>query len=57
MPVSVIIPAFNAARFIEASLASLLLERDAVALDIIVIDDGSTDDTRAIVARVADANP
>lgn len=42
-------PAFNAGRFIEASIRSLLREREAVDLDIIVIDDGSTDDTRPIV--------
>jgi glycosyltransferase involved in cell wall biosynthesis len=49
MPVSVIVPAFNAAPFIDASLRSLLLERDSVQLDIIVVDDGSTDQTREIV--------
>ncbi|MFM7844189.1 MAG: glycosyltransferase [Planctomycetota bacterium] len=38
-------PALNAARFIEAALRSLLREKDTVPLDIIVIDDGSTDDT------------
>lgn len=53
MPVSVIMPAFNAARFIEVAIASLLAERDAVALEIIVIDDGSTDATRDIVADIA----
>ena len=53
MPVSVIIPAFNAARFIDASLMSLVAEREAIDLDIIVIDDGSTDDTRRIVERRA----
>jgi len=46
-------PAYNADRFIEVALRSLLLERDTVALDIIVIDDGSTDATRAIVERLA----
>lgn len=53
MPVSVIIPAFNAAPFIEAALRSLLLERDSIQLDIIVIDDGSTDQTREIVEGVS----
>ena len=52
MSVSVIMPAFNADRFIEFALRSLLQERNAVALDIIVIDDGSTDGTRAIVSSV-----
>jgi glycosyltransferase involved in cell wall biosynthesis len=49
MPVSVIMPAFNAAPFIESALRSLLLERDDVQLDVIVIDDGSIDQTRQIV--------
>lgn len=53
MPVSVIMPAFNAGRFIAAALKSLLRERDALRLDVIVIDDGSTDDTCTIVERFA----
>ena len=50
MPVSVIMPALNAGRFIEAAIRSLLREREAVDLSIFVIDDGSSDETRAIVA-------
>jgi glycosyltransferase involved in cell wall biosynthesis len=53
MPVSVVMPALNAARFIEAAIRSLLREREAVDLDIIVIDDGSSDETRTIVAAMA----
>jgi glycosyltransferase involved in cell wall biosynthesis len=53
MPVSVIMPALNADRFIDAAIRSLLGERDALDLDIIVIDDGSTDKTRAIVEALA----
>lgn len=53
MQVSVIMPALNAARFIESALRSLLRERDSVPLDIIVIDDGSTDSTCDIVTRLA----
>lgn len=45
--VSVIVPAFNAARFIGDALASIV--RQAYApLEIVVIDDGSTDDTAAV---------
>ena len=40
MPVSVIMPALNAARFIRPALESLLRERDAVDLEIIVVEDG-----------------
>jgi glycosyltransferase involved in cell wall biosynthesis len=46
-------PAFNAARFIAQALQSLLRERDDIAFDIIVIDDGSTDDTLDIVTAMA----
>lgn len=53
MPVSVIMPALNAGRFIDAAIRSLLREREVVALDIIVIDDGSSDDTRAKVGALA----
>ena len=55
MPVSVVMPAFNAGRFIRAALDSLLRERRTVDLDIIVIDDGSTDDTRTIVETYTEA--
>ena len=53
MPVSVIMPAFNADRFIAVAIRSLLREREAVELDIVVIDDGSTDRTVAIVEAMA----
>ncbi len=57
MPTSVIMPALNADRFIAAAIRSLLRERKAVDLDIIVIDDGSTDGTRAIVEGFAGDYP
>jgi len=48
--VSVIIPAHNSERFIAATLMSALTQTHA-ALEVIVIDDGSTDATAAIVDR------
>jgi glycosyltransferase involved in cell wall biosynthesis len=48
MTVSVIIPMFNREAFIAATLESVLLQGDA-ASEVIVVDDGSTDDSIAIV--------
>lgn len=47
--VSVVIPAFNAGRFLSDSIGAVLAQRD-VALEVIVVDDGSTDDTPAVAA-------
>ena len=47
--ISVLIPAFNEAPVIEASVRRVLASRD-VTVEVIVIDDGSSDATSAIVA-------
>lgn len=46
--ISVIIPAYNHASSLARCLESLLAQED-VALEIIVVNDGSTDDTRAVL--------
>ncbi len=48
--VSVLIPAFNEARVIKASVKRVLQSCN-IRLEVIVIDDGSKDETSAIVAR------
>lgn len=50
--VSVVIPAKNAAAYIGETIASALAQRDVT--EVIVVDDGSTDDTVAIVRAVRD---
>lgn len=52
MQVSVVIPAFNAAPFVEQAIESCLLQRDdALDLEVIVVDNGSTDGTADLVRR------
>lgn len=48
--VSVIIPAHNAARFIEPCLRAVLDTAEAREWEIIVVDDGSTDETSSLAA-------
>jgi glycosyltransferase involved in cell wall biosynthesis/CelD/BcsL family acetyltransferase involved in cellulose biosynthesis len=51
--VSVVIPAFNAGRYLAEAIDSVLAQVDA-DLELIVVDDGSTDDTPAVLARYGD---
>lgn len=57
MTVTVIVALHNRALFVEACLNSLLLQRDACDLDILVIDDGSTDDGPDRVQAMSVTNP
>ena len=49
--ISVIIPSYNYAKFLPQCIKSVFAQTsDLFELDIIVVDDGSTDDTRDVVA-------
>jgi glycosyltransferase involved in cell wall biosynthesis len=48
--VSCVVPAYNAARFLAPALESIFSQTHP-AHEIIVVDDGSTDETRAIASR------
>jgi glycosyltransferase involved in cell wall biosynthesis len=58
MPVtlSVVLPNYNHAKFIGRALAALLGQERA-ADEVVVIDDGSTDDSVAVIERIAAATP
>lgn len=48
MKISAVIPAYNSAKFIKAAIASIEAQTEPVA-EIIIVDDGSTDATEAVV--------
>lgn len=56
---SLVIPAHNESTHLEASLRTILREVDAVdpSCEIVVVDDGSTDQTWEVVRRVSQAEP
>ncbi|MEO8562630.1 MAG: glycosyltransferase [bacterium] len=54
--VSVIVPAFNEERVIVRTVASLLGQRYAGPIEIVVVDDGSSDDTADIVEEAYSAH-
>lgn len=53
MKLAVIVPVYNREKFVAAALRSLLRQRDALDMDIVVVDDGSTDRSRDVVEAIA----
>ena len=51
--VSVIIPAYQAEKFISKSIESALNQTFNI-LEVLIIDDGSTDSTKEIIERIAE---
>jgi cellulose synthase/poly-beta-1,6-N-acetylglucosamine synthase-like glycosyltransferase/peptidoglycan/xylan/chitin deacetylase (PgdA/CDA1 family)/spore germination protein YaaH len=56
-PVTVIVPAYREAKVIERTVHSLLAQDYAGPLDVVVVDDGSPDDTYAVARHAFDGNP
>jgi glycosyltransferase involved in cell wall biosynthesis len=57
MKLSVIMPVYNRERYVVSALRSLVRQRDAADLDIIVIDDGSTDGSAEAVRSMIGQYP
>ena len=53
MRVSVVIPSYNSAAFVGEAIASTLAQ-SSPPYEVIVVDDGSTDDTQAVLAEFGD---
>ena len=51
--ISIVIPCFNAGQFIRHTLESILKQDEEIA-EIIIVDDGSTDDSASIIASIKD---
>ncbi len=56
MKFSIVIPTYNYARFLNGCLESVLLQ-DFDDLEVIVVDDGSTDDTPSVMAQLLEETP
>jgi glycosyltransferase involved in cell wall biosynthesis len=54
MKLSVIMPVYNRERYVGTALRSLLRQRGDADLDIVVVDDGSTDGSRDVVRSLID---
>src|SRR5512145_2940474 len=54
--ISVVMPCFNAAPYVEDAVRSAL-DQDDRAVELIVVDDGSSDGSRDILARLAGEYP
>lgn len=52
--VSVVIPAYNVALFVEKAINSVLDQREVI--EVLVVDDGSTDETIRIVEKIQSSN-
>jgi glycosyltransferase involved in cell wall biosynthesis len=56
VPMSVVIPCYNVEKFIGATIQSVLDQTLPVS-EIIIVDDGSTDGSRMVIQRYAEAHP
>lgn len=54
--VTVVIPCYNYGRFLRDCVQSVLAQ-EGVEVDALIVDDGSTDDSREVAARLAESDP
>ena len=56
MDISIVVPVFNEEAFVKQALTSLL-KQTYPAKQLVVVDDGSTDNSVAIIRKLAEARP
>lgn len=54
---SIIVPAYNSQQFLDRGISSLLHKEILDKLDVIIVDDGSIDDTAAAAQKYCDQHP
>ena len=54
MDISVIVPVFNLEDYIEKSIRSIQMQRFSSTMEIIIVDDGSNDDSLSVANRIAE---
>lgn len=54
--ITVIMPAHNCAQFIDESVMSVLSQKDAPPFELVIVDDGSTDNTLGVAREIAVAD-
>ena len=57
MDISVIMPCYNSAQTINQTLNSILEQKTKYNFEIVIIDDGSSDNTVDILKRQMDSHP
>ena len=57
MVLTVIMPTYNRADRLALAVTSLLRQREDVPLDILIVDDGSTDETEAVIRELSEDHP
>jgi succinoglycan biosynthesis protein ExoO len=55
--VSVVIPCYNGARFVGRAIESALAQKGIGLVEVVVVDDGSTDASAAVLERLAQSSP
>lgn len=54
--ITVVIPVFNSEQYIEKAVNSVLLQPNADSIELILVDDGSTDNSANICDKLSEAN-